>query len=155
MELLVHLRYLAIQTSSSIFASSVCNLWSLQTLIYSTDDEYIYLPWNISNLVNLRHLVSGKDKVFVFPPIKKPMNLQTISDVRLGYGVDNYQKCFPYIKELTCTIYKDEFKSLTCLEKLKLNGYYGRRMKCIRFPATLKTLTLLNCYLQWSVMSII
>ncbi|MFS8025051.1 putative leucine-rich repeat domain superfamily [Helianthus anomalus] len=124
MELLVHLKYLAIQR-------------------------------NISNLVNPRHLVSGKDKVFVLPPIKKLMNLQTISDVRLGYKVDNYQKCFPYIKELTCTIYKDEFKSLTCLEKLKLNGYYGRRMKRITFPVTLKPLTLLNCYLQWSVMSII
>ncbi|KAM0013541.1 putative P-loop containing nucleoside triphosphate hydrolase, leucine-rich repeat domain superfamily [Helianthus debilis subsp. tardiflorus] len=155
LELLVHLRYLAIRRSSSIFPSSICNLWSLQTLIDSTDVEYIYLPRNISNLVNLRHLVSGKDKVFIFPPIKKPMNLQTISDVRLGYGVDSYQKCFPYIKELTCTIYKDEFKSLTCLEKLKLNGYCGRRMKRITFPATLKTLTLLNCYLQWSVMSII
>ncbi|KAI3745222.1 hypothetical protein L1987_58330 [Smallanthus sonchifolius] len=83
------------------------------------------------------------------------MNLQTLSNVELGEGVHNFQKCFPYIKELTCITYLDEendFKSLTYLEKLSLNGCVKKH---ITFPTTLKTLTLRNCGLPWREMSII
>ncbi|KAI3745226.1 hypothetical protein L1987_58334 [Smallanthus sonchifolius] len=162
MELLVHLRYLAVWNSSAGFPSSICNLWSLQTLVYTTSYFHIVLPSNISDLVNLRHLWSFT-KPFFLPSIGKPMNLQTISNVELGDGVDNFHKCFPSIKELTCSIYVDEendFKSLSYLEKLKLTGLC-RRMKSncgknhLTFPTTLKRLTLARCYLPWSDMSII
>ncbi|KAM0013548.1 putative leucine-rich repeat domain superfamily [Helianthus debilis subsp. tardiflorus] len=73
-------------------------------------------------------------------------------------GVDNFQKCFPYIKELTCiTSSPDEqndFKPLTYLEKLKLsNGF--RRVEGITFPTSLKSLALDACLLGWSDMSVI
>ncbi|KAI3795545.1 hypothetical protein L1987_38200 [Smallanthus sonchifolius] len=155
MELLVHLRYLAIWIPSGEFPSSICNLWNLQTLIYITMNKSIVLPTNMSDFVNLRHLWIPSMRFFFLPSIKKPMNLQTLSNVELGEGVHNFQKCFPYIKELTCITYLDEennFKSLTYLEKLSLNGCVKKH---ITFPTTLKTLTLRNCGLPWSEMSII
>ncbi|KAI3795541.1 hypothetical protein L1987_38196 [Smallanthus sonchifolius] len=86
------------------------------------------------------------------------MNLQTIANVELGDGVHCFQKCFPYIQELKCTAsekeYEYDFKTLTCLEKLKLIGFFRRTNHNI-FPATLKTLTLVECFLPWSDMSII
>ncbi|KAM0031948.1 putative P-loop containing nucleoside triphosphate hydrolase, leucine-rich repeat domain superfamily [Helianthus debilis subsp. tardiflorus] len=170
MELLVHLRYLAISNSSEHFPSSICKLWNLQTLIYIKTTSFIvdlgifFLPSNISDLVNLRHLWcyyapddgrSDKGTIFL-RSIEKPMNLQTISNVKLG-NIDNFQKCFPCIKELTCRTYEyedNDFKSLTCLENLKLTGY-GIGKSDIKFPATLTTLALSMCNIPWSGISII
>ncbi|KAJ0433711.1 putative P-loop containing nucleoside triphosphate hydrolase, leucine-rich repeat domain superfamily [Helianthus annuus] len=106
-ELLVHLRYLAIWKESEGFPLSICNLWGLQTLIYIAYRRMTVLPSNISDLVNLRHLLGTpwsrySKAYFLLPSIERPMNLQTVSDVRLGEGVHNFQKCFPYVKELTC-----------------------------------------------------
>ncbi|KAM0049264.1 putative P-loop containing nucleoside triphosphate hydrolase, leucine-rich repeat domain superfamily [Helianthus debilis subsp. tardiflorus] len=154
MKMLVHLRYLAIRKYSGGFPSSICNLLSLQTLIYVRIGS-IVLPSNISDLVNLRHLLSDRWGTFHFFPTKKPMKLQTISKVELHGGVDNFQKCFPYIKQLTCTTNKrkqNDFKCLTYLENLKLTVDGKTR---VTFPATLKTLTLSGCALPWSDMSII
>ncbi|MFS8025091.1 putative P-loop containing nucleoside triphosphate hydrolase, leucine-rich repeat domain superfamily [Helianthus anomalus] len=135
MELLVHLRYFAIWTTSAVFPSSICNLWCLQTLIYITSNFRVPLPSKISDLVNLRHLwsfnLSGERVFFFLPSIEKPMNLQTISGVVFGDGVENFQNCFPCIKELTCPNYVDDFKSLTYLEKLKLIGFPRRRISTV------------------------
>ncbi|MFS8024803.1 putative P-loop containing nucleoside triphosphate hydrolase, leucine-rich repeat domain superfamily [Helianthus anomalus] len=161
MELLVHLRYLAIWKESEGFPTSICNLWNLQTLIYISKHRCIDLPGNISDLVNLRHLrthhpYNKRTKTsFLLRSIEKPMNLQSISGIVLGDGVDNFQKCFPCIKELTYTTYRrkrNEFKSLTYLEKLKVTCYGGIH---ITFPTSLKTLTLEKCFLPWSDMSVI
>ncbi|KAJ0447737.1 putative leucine-rich repeat domain superfamily [Helianthus annuus] len=163
MELLVQLRYLTIWNYSKDFPSSICNLWGLQTIIYITCEKVV-LPSNISDLVNLRHLrtshpyVKHKNIPFVFPSIEKLMNLQTISAVELGDGVDSFQMCFPYIKELRCftnSEKKNDFKSLTCLEKLKVTGFIDNHINHISFPHALKTLTLRECGLPWSDMSII
>ncbi|MFS8025113.1 putative P-loop containing nucleoside triphosphate hydrolase, leucine-rich repeat domain superfamily [Helianthus anomalus] len=178
MKMLVHLRYLAIQNSSEDFQSSICDLWNLQTLIYLSSCDTV-LPRNISDLVSLRHLSYNPSKsgwlylkniFFFLPSIDKPMKLQTISHVVLGEGVDNFQKCFPYIKELKCRTYtekENDFQSLTYLEKLKCIGTWDSRMhggpkgepsyrnNHITFPETLKTLTLKCCALPWSDMSII
>ncbi|KAM0050241.1 putative P-loop containing nucleoside triphosphate hydrolase, leucine-rich repeat domain superfamily [Helianthus debilis subsp. tardiflorus] len=165
MELLVHLRYLRIWNSSKEFPSSVCSLWNLQTLIYFTKvNARVVIPRNISDMVNLRHLCSYPPfpgtrvkTSFYLQSIEKPMNLQAISNVELGDGGDDFQKCFPYIKELTCTTYSDaqnDFKSLTYLEKLDLICS-GERKNPITLPATLKRLTIHCCDLLWSDMSII
>ncbi|MFS7985011.1 putative P-loop containing nucleoside triphosphate hydrolase, leucine-rich repeat domain superfamily [Helianthus anomalus] len=58
MELVVNLRYLAIWKESAGFPSLICNLWNLQTLIYVTPHIRTVLPSNISDLVNLRHLLT-------------------------------------------------------------------------------------------------
>ncbi|KAL8267897.1 hypothetical protein R6Q59_001695 [Mikania micrantha] len=162
MQLLVHLRYLAIWNSSDGFPSSICKLWGLQTLICITDImNGVVLPGNISDLVNLRHLLcyhpfswnSIWKMCFILPSIEKPMNLQTLSRVELGDGVD-FQTFFPAIKELRCKIYKkNDFKSFKYLEKLKLSTTY--KLEHITLPTTLKTLTLANSRLPWSKMSII
>ncbi|KAL8267890.1 hypothetical protein R6Q59_001688 [Mikania micrantha] len=163
MELLVHLRYLAIRNSSDHFPSSICNLWGLQTLIYIPKSmNMVVLPSNISDLINLRHLLSYHPsssftrllkRYMYLPSIVKPMNLQTFSRVRLGDGVD-FKTCFPCIKELGCMLYKkNDFKSFSYLERLKLINTY--ELKHITLPATLKTLTLEHCGLPWSKISII
>ncbi|KAL7586964.1 hypothetical protein Lser_V15G39983 [Lactuca serriola] len=167
----VHLRHLNIWLSS--FPTSICNLWNLQTLIVRTSSSSIVLPSNISDLVNLRHLASNAN--LYLPSIEKPMNLEVLSNVELGEGVDNFQKCFPRIRYLSTTLYSDEendFEVLHHLKNLMLigSGYSGRRSveqellrgeqnleknHIIRFPATLKQLTLERCGLPWSDMSII
>ncbi|XP_076926011.1 putative late blight resistance protein homolog R1B-16 [Bidens hawaiensis] len=163
-ELLIHLRYLAIWILNENFPYSICDLWNLQTLIYITDCETTVLPYKISDLINLRHLRSQKGRLH-FRQHMKPMNLQTISNVKLN---DDFPKCFPYIKALRCNTFFDkcDFKSLTYLEKLKLtfhrrvestahNSPKGEPKNYITFPATLKALALLGCGLPWSDMSII
>ncbi|XP_023766727.1 putative late blight resistance protein homolog R1A-10 [Lactuca sativa] len=170
--LLVHLRFLQIWLSS--FPPSICNLWNLQTLIVTTSSSSMVLPNNISNLVNLRHLWCTTD--LYLPSIEKPMKLECITDVVLGDGVDNFQKCFPRIKELTSTLYFDEENDFEVLHHLQIlsligSGYSRRRSVereflrgepnlgknhiIIRFPATLKQLQLQSCCLPWSDMSII
>ncbi|CAI9263412.1 unnamed protein product [Lactuca saligna] len=171
--LLIHLRYLEIWLSS--FPRSICNLWNLQTLLVRTSSSSIILPSNISDLVNLRHLWCNAD--LYLPSIGKPMKLlEFISKVVWGEGVDNFQKCFPGIKELTSTLYSDkenDFEVLHDLQILQLIGSgYSRRRSVegelpigepnlgknhiiIRFPATLKQLLLVRCGLPWSDMSII
>nr|KAJ0191442.1 hypothetical protein LSAT_V11C800439240 [Lactuca sativa] len=171
--LLVHLRFLQIWLSS--FPPSICNLWNLQTLWIKTLSSYMVLPSNISDLVNLRHLGSNAD--LYLPSIEGPMKLlEVISKVVLGDGVDNFQKCFPGIKELTSTLYSDKENDFEVLHYLQIliligSGYSRRRSVegefvrgepnlgknhiIIRFPATLKSLELERCGLPWSDMSII
>ncbi|KVI04289.1 putative late blight resistance protein homolog R1A-10 [Cynara cardunculus var. scolymus] len=158
MTLLVHLRYLAICYSCE-FPCSICNLWSLQTLILERNFGVVHLPHNISDLVNLRHLWSTRE-IFLLT-IEKPMNLHSISKVRLRDGAGNFGKCFPSIKKLGYTLISGEegrFESLPYLETLKLSSkMHGPnvRLNHIRFPATLKKLTLVECHQPWSNISII
>ncbi|KAJ0691038.1 putative P-loop containing nucleoside triphosphate hydrolase, leucine-rich repeat domain superfamily [Helianthus annuus] len=180
MELLVHLRYLAICSPLDYFPSEICNLWNLQTLIYIRscmgNFTSIILPSNISDLTNLRHLESyllfwfSKEKrPSSLPFIEEPMNLQTISHVMLGEGI-NVQRYFPCIRKLTSPIYVNEendFKSLTYLEKLNITGFCSRMKSTVHhylkgcannritFPTTLKSLTLFECHLPWTDMSIL
>ncbi|KAJ9554002.1 hypothetical protein OSB04_018047 [Centaurea solstitialis] len=161
LELLVHLRYLAISIGdSSEFPKSICKLWSLQTLILHKDVyTSIHLPCNITYLVNLRHLWSNC--LLHLPYIEKPMNLHSISMVEFQDGVYNFQKYFPNIKKLVLYYYASDFQkcskyleSLPYLENLKLIGpdlRWGR----IAFLATLKKLSLVNCELPWPYMLII
>ncbi|XP_023766729.1 late blight resistance protein R1-A isoform X1 [Lactuca sativa] len=163
--LLVHLRYLYIWLSS--FPPSICTLWNLQTLIVKTSSSPMVLPSNISNLVNLRHLRCNAD--LYLPSVGKPLNLEFITKVELGDGVDNFKKCFPRIKELTSTLYSDkekDFEVLHYLQILTLMGSVEREFRRgapnlgknhirIGFPETLKVLTLVRCGLPWSDMSII
>ncbi|GJU22774.1 disease resistance protein [Tanacetum coccineum] len=164
--LLVHLRYLAIRRLLS-FPSSLLNLTSLQTLIVRTNQSYLLLPSNISDLVNLRHLSSNK--FFYLPSINRSMNLQTISEVKFGDLVGKFQKYFPVIKKISLILNSDEgndFEVLPYLETLKLTRIYRRKLtepelpkgepNCRNsFPKTLKKLTLVRCHLPWSDMSII
>ncbi|KAJ9552086.1 hypothetical protein OSB04_016131 [Centaurea solstitialis] len=163
---LVHLRYLAIWTSNP-FPSSICNLWSLQTLIIKFSSVCVaYLPGNISNMVNLRHLWSNTK--LILPSIGKSMNLESISSVRLRNGLDNIGRYFPNIKKLEYTLASGEerhFEHLPYLENLKLSSEHPLRfitskpqeslVNRIWFPTSMKKLTLARCGLPWSDMLVI
>ncbi|KAJ9553992.1 hypothetical protein OSB04_018037 [Centaurea solstitialis] len=154
--LLVHLRYLAIWFFGE-FPNSICNLWSLETLILRNNSvRYICLPHNIIDLVNLRHLWS--DSLLYFSYIEKPMNLHSISKMKFEYGEGNVQNCFPNIRKLVldCGIYSLKWSKylelLPYLENLKLINpklRYG-----LAFPVTLKKLSL-SCASPWIHMSMI
>ncbi|XP_035834683.1 putative late blight resistance protein homolog R1A-10 [Helianthus annuus] len=166
--LLVHLRYLAFWSTKG-FPSSICNLWSLQTIILKSSVRFS-LPDTISNLVNLRHLWS--DGYIYFPSTRKPMNLQTISNVSLHNFSESWENCFPRIKKLTCTTLTQKnqnFKSLSSLEILMWINIASARQDGdlvsttnnlfrkihATFPDSLKKLTLSGCCLPWSDMSIV
>ncbi|KAJ0780926.1 putative P-loop containing nucleoside triphosphate hydrolase, leucine-rich repeat domain superfamily [Helianthus annuus] len=151
--LLVHLRYLAF-CSTKGFPSSICNLWSLQTIIVKSSVRF-RLPYTISNLVNLRHLWSNG--YMYFPSTRKPMNLQTISNVALCYVAESWDKCFPRVKKLTCTTHThhyQDFKSLSSLETLMWINTTFRKVR-VSFPDSLKKLSLSGCCLPWSDVSIV
>ncbi|KAD7117466.1 hypothetical protein E3N88_04734 [Mikania micrantha] len=151
--LLVHLRYLAFWYTKG-FPSSICNLWSLQTIICKIS-KCFRLPHTISNLVNLRHLWS--DGYIYFPSVEKPMNLQTISNVALVDGAKSWDTCFPRIKKLTCTTLKSnyqDFKLVSSLETLMWINLDFRKID-VTFPDSLKKLSLSGCRLPWSDMSIV
>ncbi|KAF5778557.1 putative P-loop containing nucleoside triphosphate hydrolase, leucine-rich repeat domain superfamily [Helianthus annuus] len=162
-ELLVHLRYIAFWYMRG-FPSSLCNLWSLQTIVTKSVTA-LWLPNTISNLVNLRHLKSDKD--IYFNSIEKPMNLQTISNVKLGNGAGNWVKYIPAIKTLKAmTRAQDDhdFETLTSLETLVwvtigLKGFVYGKLEYpkihMRLPTSLRKLSLTGCYLPWSDMSIV
>ncbi|KAI3736402.1 hypothetical protein L6452_15941 [Arctium lappa] len=85
------------------------------------------------------------------------MNLHSISDVEFRDRVDSFQRCFPNIKRLGLSCLKNNeyhFELLPYLEILKLTGSVFQQNN-ISFPATLKKLTLVSCFLPWSHMSII
>ncbi|XP_076944262.1 putative late blight resistance protein homolog R1B-17 [Bidens hawaiensis] len=162
-ELLVHLRYLAFWYTRG-FPSSICNLWNLQSVITKSVSA-LWLPNTISNLVNLRHLVSDKD--IYFDSIEKPMNLHTISKVKLGNGAGSWVKNIPTIKTLKAmTRSRDDhdFATLTSLETLVwttvgLKAHAFGKLEYpkihMRLPASLRKLSLTGCYLPWSEMSIV
>ncbi|XP_076905802.1 putative late blight resistance protein homolog R1B-14 [Bidens hawaiensis] len=156
LNLLAHLRYLAIWIRSTDFPSAICKFWNLQTLIYKSNGIGVF-PSNMSDLVNLRHLHSLTWH-FDIGSIKNPMNLQTLSCVRLEDEACSIQKYFPCIKKLSCITksYKqNDFKSLTYLGRLTLWGFPLHGKNWIALPATLKSLTLKGCGLRWSDMPII
>ncbi|KAJ9553990.1 hypothetical protein OSB04_018035 [Centaurea solstitialis] len=156
--LLIHLRYLAVWFLSE-FPNSICNLWSLETLILRKFHfGFTRLPRNIIDLVNLRHLWS--DSLLYFSYIEKPMNWHSISRMMFEYGVDNVQNCFPNIRKLVLDCDSDFQKHtkflelLPYLENLKLIDPelgYGH----IAFPVTLKKLSLRRCASPWIHMSMI
>ncbi|CAH1433565.1 unnamed protein product [Lactuca virosa] len=128
--LLVHLRYLEIWIS--LFPSSICNLWNLQSLLVRTSSSSMLLPSSISNLVNLRHLGCNAD--LFLPSIGKPMKLESISNVVVGVGVDNFKKYFPR---------EEQFQRLKILRLEELN-IKQLEASSINFPC-LKELEVVNC----------
>ncbi|KAD7117463.1 hypothetical protein E3N88_04731 [Mikania micrantha] len=151
--LLVHLRYLAFWYTKG-FPSSICNLWSLQTIIFKISERF-RLPNTISNLVNLRHLWS--DGYICFPSVEKPMNLQTISDVTLIDAAKSWDTCFPRIKKLTCGTLANnhqDFKLLSSLETLTWIKLNFRKIG-ITFPDSLKKLSIVQSLPNLEVLNIL
>ncbi|KAL9995944.1 putative leucine-rich repeat domain superfamily [Helianthus debilis subsp. tardiflorus] len=171
--MLVHLRYLAVwlrshqssfsepEASKSLFSKA--SFGSLQTLIVKGKfQRFIYSP---HNMVNRRHLrcdrIDFSDDFFV----RQLFNLQTISRLRLDHKDQYLLESFPYIKKLGCCISSRssnhrslDFSLLHHLEALNVEKFSYDLLTLehpIRFPETLKKLTLKGLCLRWDYMSTI
>ncbi|GKD85987.1 disease resistance protein [Tanacetum coccineum] len=173
LELLIHLRHLALWSEVTKLPSSVCNLWNLQTLILKENySGFMKLPENIAKMVNLRHM--WIEMIISIPDIHKPstsdlfFNLQTISMLKLHGRAESMLKRVPNVRKLGCAVYEDKkddafpnFSLLDHLETLKviqpevLQAESMLSKGYISFPVTLKKLTLSGCRLPWFSMSTI
>ncbi|PWA80249.1 Disease resistance protein [Artemisia annua] len=173
LELLIHLRHLALWSEVTKLPSSVCNLWNLQTLILKENySGFMKLPENIAKMVNLRHM--WIEMIISIPDIHNPStsdcfyNLQTISMLKLHSRAESMLKRIPNVRKLGCAVYEDKkddafpnFSLLDHLETLKviqpevLQAESMLSKKYISFPVTLKKLTLSGCRLPWFSMSTI
>ncbi|KAD4982087.1 hypothetical protein E3N88_18758 [Mikania micrantha] len=170
LELLLHLRHLALWSEVTRLPSSVCNLWNLQTLILKENySGFMKLPENMANMVNLRHL--WIEMIISIPEIRNPTNsgvfynLQTISMLRLHGRAESLLKRIPNIRKLECAVYDDQkqdafpsFVLLNHLETLKMIQPEVESLlsnKYISFPSSLKKLTLSGCRFPWLDMSTI
>ncbi|XP_076909938.1 putative late blight resistance protein homolog R1A-3 [Bidens hawaiensis] len=162
-KMLVHLRYLAFWSYSNRFSFSKAQLWRLQTLIVKGRfQSFMISP---DNMVNLRHLRCGRINISNDFSVPILLNLQTISKIILGDKTQFLLESFPHIKKLGCSISSTSnncgllnFSMLTHLEALTIDTYtFESRTLAnpIRFPGTLKKLTLSGFRLPWNHMSAI
>ncbi|MFS7935934.1 putative leucine-rich repeat domain superfamily [Helianthus anomalus] len=161
--MLVHLRYLAVWSRSHDFIFLKAGLWSLQTLIVKGKfQSFVYLP---DNMVNLRHLRCREINIPIEFSVPTLLNLQTISRLRLDHRTQFLLESFPNIKKLGCSIASTSnnhgllsFAMLTHLEALNIDKYMYATVTLanpIKFPETLKKLTLKGLCLPWNYMSTI
>ncbi|KAJ0519909.1 putative P-loop containing nucleoside triphosphate hydrolase [Helianthus annuus] len=161
--MLIHLRYLAVWSCDTEFSLSEVNMWSLQTLIVKGKfQSFIYSP---HNMVNLRHLHCDRITIPTDFSVPTSLNLQTISRLILDHRTQFLLESFSDIKKLGCSISPASssrgllsFAMLTHLEALNIDKYMHWSLtlaKPIRFPETLRKLTLRRLYLPWNYMSTI
>ncbi|CAH1429931.1 unnamed protein product [Lactuca virosa] len=154
-KILIHLRYLAVWSGYRDFKFSEAGLSRLQTLILKGKYGNVMYSPNLQNMANLRHLLS--DRIILIHTFPVLLNLQTISKLR----VDDLLvlQSFPNLKKLACSVSEFfDFSSLTRLEALNVENDMDEPLTIvnpIRFPKTLKKLTLKGLRLPWSYMSTI
>ncbi|XP_027158486.1 putative late blight resistance protein homolog R1B-16 [Coffea eugenioides] len=178
LELLVHLRYLAILDSGGEVPASISNLTNLETLIWRSSVHWsVSLPDTIWNLKKLRHLelIDEANKYFCFVfPRDNLDNSSQLHDVDflsclsldLRENISKLLRKFPNIRKLRCSVnlepdveYHVAMDCLSQLESLSLSRdlQYGDRQYHIdfQFPLTIKKLTLSYVGMPWSKMAAI
>ncbi|GKA57180.1 disease resistance protein [Tanacetum coccineum] len=160
LELLIHLRHLALWYEVTKLPLSVCNLWNLQTLTHKENySSFMKLPENIAKMVNLRQMWIGM--IISIPDIHNPstcdffFNLQTISMLKLHGRAKSILKGFLTLGSLGCRLpwfSMSTIQSFPNLEILKLLNYAfegptwdTREAYNTTFPCLTK-LVLLECY---------
>ncbi|XP_076909944.1 putative late blight resistance protein homolog R1A-3 [Bidens hawaiensis] len=169
--MLVHLRSLAVwlRYNQSSFSDvgklpfSKAKFGSLQTLIVKGKFQNIKLYPD--KMVNLRHLRCDRIDFSIDLCAHSVFHLQTISRLKLDHRAQSLLESFPNIKKLGCSISSAStkhgllsFALLTHLEALNIDKYiYGPLTLAspIRFPETLRKLTLSCLRLPWNYMSTI
>ncbi|CAI9113151.1 OLC1v1013699C1 [Oldenlandia corymbosa var. corymbosa] len=160
-ELLVHLRYLALQIASGelLLPASFANLSNLETFNVLISG-YIVLPDTLSNMKNLKHLcVTGLLSYWILPDnFSASENLKTLSgalfhsDLRLM----ELMRKLPNIRRLryrcinmipSKVVVSLDFMSQ--LESLTISDHQTGDLD-FQFPRNLKKLTLKNLLLPWS-----
>ncbi|KAL0388820.1 UNVERIFIED_CONTAM: putative late blight resistance proteinR1B-16 [Sesamum radiatum] len=158
---LVNLRYLAFSCNSD-FPSAISRLWNLQTLIVRSSLFYMYLPSEIWEMPELRHIKFKKTRINIDDAYRKKnvqRKLQTISCTTLDQLIDcNFLGNIPNIKNLGIhsanTIHVD-LSHLHRLEILKCSARKWSRTSIskLNFPPSIRKLTLSKLSLHWSYMT--
>ncbi|KAL3502947.1 hypothetical protein ACH5RR_037396 [Cinchona calisaya] len=175
-ELLVQLRYLAVQGMMKTIPSSIVNLSNLETFVLHFSG-WVVLPDNIWNLKKLRHLeMKGNYPVgFCLPNdnldnYAELCNLDTFSTAILSW--ENWEKIlrkFPNIRELKGKLLEYGVSAgesnkvlvlyhLSRLESLNVYSYeerYAMQYQIEFFPLNLRKLTLSGFKLPWCKISAI
>nr|GMD48959.1 putative late blight resistance protein homolog R1B-14 [Ipomoea batatas] len=163
---LIHLRYLALNTTGSLSNFQLLKLQSLQTLIlFSWMEEcHLQLPNDILDLPWLRHVHLDKGSSLDLPSSIQE-NLQTLFWLKVASWdskpldftrVPNLKELGIYIEGEVSSDALDGVAQLYCLEELKFElGRVEHFCLPISFPPNLKKLTLCKTYLPWEEMDII
>ncbi|XP_059308709.1 putative late blight resistance protein homolog R1A-3 [Lycium ferocissimum] len=174
---LVHLRYLAFTTGTSIPAS-ISNLWNLQTMIVIPVAHQLSWPLEIWKMSSLRHFFSGGISMpLPAPPeAKKFSGLENLEELFLNTASSNWKAILmavPNVKELDVVINLDPIGwhnvidsliHLVDLQKLGIhlaipsNAQFFRRPAALLshvFPKNLKSLTLAATHLLWKDMTML
>ncbi|KAK4405536.1 putative late blight resistance proteinR1B-12 [Sesamum angolense] len=158
---LVNLHYLAFSCNSDL-PSAISRLWNLQTLIVRSSLLYMYLPSEIWEMPELRHIKFKKTRINIDDAYRKKnvqRKLQTISCTTLDQLIDcNLLGNIPNIKNLGIhsanTIHVD-LSHLHRLEILKCSARKWSRTSIskLNFPPSIRKLTLSKLSLHWSYMT--
>ncbi|KAL0457434.1 UNVERIFIED_CONTAM: putative late blight resistance proteinR1B-16 [Sesamum latifolium] len=158
---LVNLRYLAFSCNSD-FPSAISRLWNLQTLIVRSSLFYMYLPSEIWEMPELRHIEFKKTRINIDDAYRKKnvqRKLQTISCTTLDQLIDcNILGNIPNIRNLGIhsanTIHVD-LSHLHRLETLECSARKWSRTSIseLNFPPSIRKLTLSKLTLHWRFMT--
>nr|GLL37608.1 putative late blight resistance protein homolog R1A-3 isoform X1 [Ipomoea trifida] len=162
---LVHLRFLSLSTTGSLYELQFLKLENLLTLIVTSWMEKcpLHLPCDILDLPQLRHLHVDKRCSHYLPCLVKK-NLQTLywlkvasSHEKPNFGmVPNLMELGIYIEGQLEPSYLESLVYLHRLEKLKVEvGRVENFCLPTGFPPNLKKLTLRHTYLPWKEMDTI
>ncbi|XP_076960902.1 putative late blight resistance protein homolog R1A-3 [Bidens hawaiensis] len=163
-QLLFRLRYLAVWSYDNESSFSKTKFWSLQTLIIK--GIFQSFSYSANNMLNLRHLRCDRIYIPIDFSVIEIFHLQTISRLILDRRTRFLLELFPDIKKLGCSISSESsidhgllsFPMLTHLEALNIDTDLPESLTFanpIRFPETLRKLTLEGLCLPWSHMSTI
>ncbi|KAL3534440.1 hypothetical protein ACH5RR_002901 [Cinchona calisaya] len=167
-ELLVHLRYLAMSGDMDSIPGSIHNLWRLETFIVKGLSDKIVLPFTIWCMASLRHLHINNYADFCWQDDTTENcfqldNLVTFSSPFLPHGMDVEMilRKLVNLRKLRCIFQESLDASRNCnqfprldfltqLESLRII-YYGKVLNPAEFslPMNLKKLTLTNFRLPW------
>ncbi|CAI9105881.1 OLC1v1004903C2 [Oldenlandia corymbosa var. corymbosa] len=176
MEHLVDLRYLAVCGDIDSIPSSLSNLEHLESLIVKSLKSNVKLPETIWNMQKLRHLCISKCATFDWgwtedeiPTMGSLPSLVSLSLLCFTCWevIDGLKMRFPNLQKLRCIVLKPRdiyegfssfpaFESQCKLESLNIS-YYGKVLNAgeLKFPSSIKKLTLSNFRLPWSHISVI
>ncbi|KZV13871.1 hypothetical protein F511_44907 [Dorcoceras hygrometricum] len=175
---LVNIRFLSIDfervpKSGLMFTSSISLFWNLQSLNIDTSDQEIFLPPEIWNLPQLRHLQFDRF-VLPDPPCEDDRhdslimeNLQTLAKVLYFRCTEEIVKRVPNLKELK-VIYDRlpwdmqwprlclyNLVHLHKLESLACKVLHTISLKYLGFPLSLRKLALSGSRIPWEDMTVV
>lgn len=169
--LLAHLRYLAICGDIDYIPESIANLWNLETLIVKGLKGKVLLPDSIWNMEKLRHLHVSSSAVFSM--LKQTLDVSTLENLvslstpslSCGKHTENIMRRLLKLRRLRCLFSEsrvdvgnfNQFPVLnfvTELDSLKIlcSGRISHPCK-FDFPLKLRKLTLSKFRLPWDCIS--